>query len=77
MKKSFFCTFKFIAITITSLIAVSLLAGCSKDQETSQQKSKEREPALQQTASTSPVCEKKSLPCLRKEIFAVVTGCNH
>jgi feruloyl esterase len=61
MRKSFLCTFAFIAIVVTTLLVVSLLGGCSKDQETSQKQSKEQQPASLQTASASHVCEKKSL----------------
>ena len=74
MRKSFLGTFAFIAVTVTILIVVLLLGGCSKDQETSQQEDKEKEPALQQNASASPVCEKKSLPPLQDVTITSVTS---
>jgi feruloyl esterase len=74
MRKSFLGTFTVIAITITSMMAVSLLLGCSKDQETSQKQSKEKEPALQQKVSASPVCEKKSFPPLPDVTISTVTS---
>jgi len=45
-------------------MALSLLTGYSKDQETTQQQSKVQDPAAQQTAAAAPVCEKESLPAL-------------